>query len=427
MALLRSLVCCLLLASVRSVQDFDVVIAGGGPLGLATAIHTKQACGCEVAVLEGSTFFNQDGSTTGLSRQTRIAYTTELLTELALNASQGWSKLEASQGVQLINRTGMLWFGNPNTHGSEGQIAAAVSVLERLGLPFESLNSSELMHRFPLKQLPQNYVGLFTPSHGGTMHVPRVMQTFVKLARELGIVLLEHREVESFLPHETGVSVQVLDSSRGDPLTTAMETGKLILCTGPFVNRLLAPLGIAVNMSIWEWSGAYFKTTSQAQWENQPIWIRFENQSPTDGGMFYGFPDWEALGKPGMVRINPGFTNHKFTDPLQRTNEPDAAELASTQQFVANNFVGVDANAMEPATGTCLAAIIADDGNAMVMSHLPKSVPFHKNVVLTTAGWSFKLAPVVGEILAQLALDGESSYANISTFSIEQPGWLLHL
>ena len=96
-------------------------------------------------------------------------------------------------------------------------------------------------------------------------------------------------------------------------------------------------------------------------------------------------------------------------------------------KIVANNFVGVDANAMEPATGTCLAAIIADDGNAMVMSHLPKSVPFHKNVVLTTAGWSFKLAPVVGEILAQLALDGESSYANISTFSIEQPGWLLHL
>ena len=41
-------------------------------------------------------------------------------------------------------------------------------------------------------------------------------------------------------------------------------------------------------------------------WEQQPIWIRFENASRTDGGMLFSFPVWHDLGRPGMVRINPG-------------------------------------------------------------------------------------------------------------------------
>ena len=67
-------------------DNIDVMVVGGGPIGLAAAVHAKQSCArCLVAVFESGAFFNSDGSTTGLSRQTRIAYTTETLTKLAVD------------------------------------------------------------------------------------------------------------------------------------------------------------------------------------------------------------------------------------------------------------------------------------------------------------------------------------------------------
>ena len=82
---------------------------------------------------------------------------------------------------------------------------------------------------------------------------------------------------------------------------------------------------------------------------------------------------------------------------------------------------------MEVSEQTCLATIIGDDGNAMLLSFLRESTsPFHKDVVLYTAGWGFKLAPLLGEILAQLALEGKTSY-DIEAFKLDRPGVLIHL
>jgi len=415
------------LTPLASSPSYDVAVIGGGPLGLAAACSAKQKCpNCTIAVYESGTFGNQHGSTTGLSRQTRIAYTTDALTELAVEASKRWDALERQEGVTLVNKTGMLWFGNPNTHGSEGQIAAAVQVLQRLKLPYEQLNSSQLAARFPLHKLPDDYIGLFTKGAGGTIHVPRTMHLYEKMARRLGIQLWPSSPVLSFTPRAHGVDIIVNQ-------TTLVVARKLIVCPGAYVNQLLKPLGIAVNISIWEWSGAYFKVkgyqpgrAAPELWEQQPIWIRFENASPSDGGMFFGFPDWHDLGRPGMVRINPGYTKHIFSSPSQRTGKPDLEELKQTQQFVGKYLKGIDPNSMEVAEQTCLATIIGGDGNAMVLSFLPDSIPFHKNVVINTAGWGFKLAPLLGDIMAQMAIDGTSSH-NISAFAIDQPGVLIHL
>jgi len=403
-----------------------VVVAGGGPLGLAAAINIKKQCPtCAVALLERE-FFNQDGSTTGLSRQTRIAYTTELLTTLAINASTMWDELEEEVGMegQLVDKSGMLWFGNPDTQGSEGQIAAAVTVLESLGLPYQQLNASQLMESFPLQDLPDNYIGLLTAKAGGTIHVPRTMRVFYDLAKKLGVELTSDSELISFTPVEGGVEMVV--NQQGTLRHNYAD--RLILCPGAYVNKLLKPLQIAVNISVWEWSGGYFKTdTAVQQWEKQPVWIRFENSSPSDGGMFFGFPDWHDLGKPGYVRINPGFTKHKFFDPDQRTNQPDVQEMQQTQDFVDKYMTGIDARQMEVANQTCLAVIIGDNGNNMVLSFLPPSVtPHYKNVVLQTGGWGFKLAPLIGKVMAELALTGTTSY-NISAFDINQPDVLINL
>lgn len=49
---------------------FDVVVIGGGPVGLASAYETAKA-GAKVLVLEQNNFFNQAGSSGDLARMFR--------------------------------------------------------------------------------------------------------------------------------------------------------------------------------------------------------------------------------------------------------------------------------------------------------------------------------------------------------------------
>lgn len=49
---------------------YDVVVVGGGPVGLATAYEVAKA-GSSVVVLEQNNFFNQAGSSNDLARMCR--------------------------------------------------------------------------------------------------------------------------------------------------------------------------------------------------------------------------------------------------------------------------------------------------------------------------------------------------------------------
>ena len=52
------------------VDLFDVVVIGGGPMGLATAYEVAKA-GAKAIVLEKNNFFNQSGSSGDLARMFR--------------------------------------------------------------------------------------------------------------------------------------------------------------------------------------------------------------------------------------------------------------------------------------------------------------------------------------------------------------------
>lgn len=54
-------------------QLFDVIVVGGGPVGLAAAYEVAKA-GKKVLVLEQNNFFNQAGSSGDLARMFRTMY-----------------------------------------------------------------------------------------------------------------------------------------------------------------------------------------------------------------------------------------------------------------------------------------------------------------------------------------------------------------
>ena len=61
--------------------NYDVIVIGGGPIGLSTAYHLSKR-NTRTLVLEQFTFFNQLGSSAGVSRQFRMPYPEEYMVKL---------------------------------------------------------------------------------------------------------------------------------------------------------------------------------------------------------------------------------------------------------------------------------------------------------------------------------------------------------
>ncbi len=96
-----------------------------------------------------------------------------------------------------------------------------------------------------------------------------------------------------------------------------------------------------------------------------------------------------------------------------RTFEPNAATLARTETFLAQVIPGMLGEPIY--TKTCLYAMPPD--RDFVISSLPE----HPNVsVAVGAGHAYKFASLIGKILSELALDGQTAY-DIAPFAIDRP------
>lgn len=102
---------------------YDVVVIGGGPIGLSAAYECAKA-GKSVVVLEKSNFFNQAGSSGDLCRMFRTMYTEDFMADLAHDAMDLWDELEQDAGEDSLRlMSGLLNFGDPNygAGGPEGK------------------------------------------------------------------------------------------------------------------------------------------------------------------------------------------------------------------------------------------------------------------------------------------------------------------
>src|ERR1700761_2057059 len=134
--------------------EYDVVVIGGGAMGLSAAYHCAKA-GQRVLVLERFNFFNQSGSSNDLVRMFRTMYTQDFMADLAKASIGLWSDLETDAGEQLILMSGLLNFGDPTySSGPEGTLLAPIKNLERLGMAYRTLTAAEIMAEYPLTGLP---------------------------------------------------------------------------------------------------------------------------------------------------------------------------------------------------------------------------------------------------------------------------------
>ncbi|MCL9804792.1 FAD-dependent oxidoreductase [Flavobacterium amniphilum] len=386
-------------------NEYEVVVIGGGAMGLATAFHLNKRK-VKTLVLEQFTFKNQLGSSAGVSRQFRIPYPDAYMVQMALDSEPYWDELQTYTDKKLLEKVGTLWFGDPTVHSTEGNIAEAEKALQELNVPYESLTCEEIESRFHFKNLPKEYTGLFQKD-GASIDFRATIQTLYDLALKSEHVTLE----------EEAPVTDIKEVENGFQITTPNGVSyakKIVLTPGPYMNSATNLLGFDVKATYWNMSSAYFKKTDPDI--QYPTWFVFQNAEGENGNQFYGFPevDWDH---PGYIRTAPDFVINPLKEPNGRTLIPNEQELAYTSQWVENHMTGMDPKPYY--TSTCLVALSSIPNKELIIDFAPAYVPHHKDVVIYATGWAAKFTPFLGKILADLAMYGKTDF-DITPFQLGQ-------
>lgn len=374
-------------------------------MGLSTTYHLSK-CKAKTLLLEQFTFFNQLGSSAGVSRQFRLPYPEEYMVKLVKQSIPFWDELQSLTPTQLLDKVGTLWFGDPAVHSTEGNIGEAEKALKAQNVPYTSLKAKEIEREYHFRDLPSTYTGLFQPD-GASIDLQATLHTLYNWNIASPYVTMEEEAPVTHIAQRAGTFYVTT------PLGT-FAAKKLVLTPGPFANSVFNLLGFRIAATYWNMASAFYKKTKPDI--NYPTWFVFQNPVGDNGNEFYGFPE-VSWNYPGYIRVASDFVMQPLDSPEQRTLIPNPKELAYTAQWVKDHMTGLDP--MPHYTSTCLVALSKIPNKELLVDFAPSYVPDHENIVIYATGWAGKFVPLLGKILSDLALDGKTPF-DISHFRLGQ-------
>ncbi|NMM41805.1 NAD(P)/FAD-dependent oxidoreductase [Pseudoalteromonas arctica] len=412
--------------------QYDLIVIGGGPVGLSTAFHASQR-GLKTLVLEKHGYFNDLGSSAGYSRQFRLQYDQQHMSELCLASLQYWQQIQALSDEPLIGDEGSLWFGQKGVKDArEGGIVEAEKTMDALNIPYERLaDATAIQRKACFAGLPKEYYGFFQ-SNGGTINIKQTERSLFNAGLNSGCVTYrEWENVQTITSLADDIVEVTTQHSAEEGITNTRYTSKkLAITTGAYINETVRSLGVSVPIIIWQMASAYFKKVDPVA--TTPSWFVFqqaENESDprtATNSLLCGFPELEWA-NPGYIRVATNFPEDAIIyDPNDRQLAPSKQSLAVASSWVEQFMPG-----LEPTpyfTTTCLIAL--DDSRLkkgqkkaeFFLDYMPDSIPNNKNIVTYTAGWAGKFIPILGDMICQMlendALTEFNFSVSYSTFSI---------
>jgi sarcosine oxidase len=360
-------------------ERYDVVVVGIGGMGSAALYHLARRRK-RVLGLERFDVLHEQGSSHGLTRIIRLAYFEHSdYVPLLRRAYELWRELEREAGEQLVHVTGIVEGGGPIFDG----VLRSCADHE---LPHEVLDGAEVTRRFPAYRLPRDYRAVLQPD-GGFVLPERCIVAHVEGALARGATLRARERVLEWGESEAGVRVR---TERG-----VVEAERLVLTAGAWSQEVarLPPRSVgAVRQAL-----AWFQPAQPEIFTpgRMPVF-----NLVLDGEHFYGFP---SFGIPGFKL---GRYDHfgQGGDPDTISREPTPADEAPLREFASHYFP--DGAGPTLALKTCLFEPTPDEH--FLIDHHPEAP-----AAVIGAGFSghgFKFCSVVGEILSDLALDGETAH-----------------
>lgn len=372
----------------------DVIVIGGGIMGTATAYQLAKR-GVDVTLLEkthlaaGSTAY-----TCGVIRQ---HYSIETLARMAYRALQVWQNFnEAVGGDAGFRNSGILWVA-----GAEHQreFATNVKMLQRIGIKADLLDRQGVIEIAPYLETRDIRVGIYE-TEGGVADGSMACSAFANRARELGAKIRQ------------GVKVLEIRTSGGLVLGVNTTEGQIdapvvVNTAGPWGPQLAKDVGIEIPAEPSRHQVVSFRQPADFAQPMHPAVADFING-------FYTRSDVGGLSNFGSLEDD---TSDVVHDPDSYNT---AADLPFVEQMVERSTRRFpDLNRGSYQSGWAGMYTVTPDWRPVI----DRIDQLHGLVVgLGFSGSGFKMGPVVGEMLADLATGEktcpiESTIFNLSRFS----------
>ncbi len=358
----------------------DVIVVGLGAMGAAAARALSRR-GLSVLGLDRFAPPHARGSSHGDSRIIREAYFEDpSYVPLVQRSYLLWEELEREGGESLLTRTGGLMIGP-----RDGVlVAGALRSAERHALPHEVLDAAAISARVPAFRPRADWIGVFEPNDG-VLRPEAGIAAMLAVARRHGAVLRTHEPARSWRADGRGVSVT---TARG-----TYRAERCVLAAGPWMPRLVPELPLTVARQVLFWFETVgVRTAHDAGVCPISIWEYGE------GRMFYGFP---RSAKGVKVALHHG-GSPADPDRLDREVRPD--EVAEARRLLQEYMPFASGPLNE--TAVCMYTNTPDE-HFVIDRH-----PAHPQALIVSAcsGHGFKFAPVVGEAVADLLVEGRTRH-----------------
>ena len=373
---------------------YDVIVAGLGAMGSSTAARVALR-GKKVLGLDRWMPGHRFGSSHGDSRIIREMYFEHpMYVPMLGRAYELWNDLGKRVGEDLLNVYGGLMIGREDGMLVTGTLRSA----REHKLPHEILSGAEVKRRFPAFDLEPGLVAVVDP-RAGWLDPEQCNAAHLKVAAQNGAALRFEEPVVSWAADENGVSVTTSHAT--------YSAHHLVLCVGARTRSLLN--GLELNLEVERQAVMWMELPDEANYRaaNFPIWA-YEYKP---GYISYGFPHL-----PRGVKASGMHSGEIVHDPDAVNREVGDEEVAALKTAIAPILPGL-ARAKVRERDVCLFTNTPDH-DFVIDFH-----PEYKRVLISSAcsGHGFKFSSVVGEIQADLIIDGKSKL-DLAPFAIGRAG-----
>jgi glycine/D-amino acid oxidase-like deaminating enzyme len=356
------------------------VVVGGGVHGASVAYHLARRGAGRVVLLERK--FLASGPTGRSSALVRRFYAMDFLTRTANGSAdvfRHWAETVGG-GDPGFRQVGILWLAGPDR---ADDLRANVRRARELGANVVALLPAEVQALVPAMAVDDVALGAYEPESG---YADAAMTTnaLATRARELGATVAQYVPAEAI--STAGDTVTGVRTAAGE-----ISAPAVVVCAGLWAGRLLGPLGIDVPVATTRHQMCFFRRPP----EFGPHPAVLDRPQGT-----YMRPE------TGNLTIHGLFAYDEVVDPDHYNEGADAGEVLRNAELIARRFPAMEHG-------------LSMGGYSGVYDNTPDHEPVLGAVpeyagLFVDFGWSghgFKHAPAVGDILAQVVLNGHA------------PGW----
>jgi len=356
----------------------DLVVVGGGAMGLATAWQAASR-GHEVVLLERFEQGHHRGASHGATRNLNLAYDDADYVALAQEARVRWDALADETGTPLLDLVGVV------NHGRPDLLRRMRALHEEAGVESEFVGPDEAARRWAGLRFETDV--LHVPG-SGRIRAADALRALARAATSRGARLRWSTPV-------TSLHVEGADRVRVVTAEAEIVARRVVVTAGAWTGDVVGALVPLPRLVVTQEQPAHFAVS-----DPDAVWPSFNHRAQPGRaaeswwpGTVYGMLTPGEGVKAGWHGAGP------VVHPDRRSFEPVPEQLEQLRRYAREWLPGVDAEVASPISCTYTTT---DDEDFV----LDRAGP-----VVVGAGFSghgFKFTPLIGSILVDLVEGGEA-------------------